>query len=150
MQLGKAIISEQGFYRWPNNSCITNNLRCIKFMIDQAQTSAVPEAAVAFLQVDPVDEDMVTLDEEENIPKETRGTYPVIVTPDDSTVKPHGLANVDRKPSQYTYKSKCDNATAVQRVFECIMAAKVDVSMAELMVLSPDFCKYMVDFCKVN
>ena len=30
------------------------------------------------------------------------------------------------------------------------MAVKADVSMAELMALSPDFHKYTVDFCKVN
>ena len=119
-------------------------------MVNQAQTSAVPEAAVAFLQVDPVDEDMVMLEEEENVPKETRGAYPVIITPDDSAVKPHGSANADRKPLQYTYKSKCNDATAIQRVFERVMAAKADVSTAELMALSPDFHKYTVDFCKVN
>ena len=148
--LGKVIICEQGFYRWPNNSCIPNNPKGIKFVVNQAQTSTVPEAAVAFLKVDPVDKDMVMLEEEESVLKETRGAYPAIVTPDGSAVKPQGSANADQKPSQYTYKSKCNNDGAIQRVFEHVMAVRVDVSMAELMALSPDFHKYMVDFCKVK
>ena len=149
VRLGKVIISEQGFYRWPNNSRIPNNPRGIKFVVDQAQASTVPDAAMAFLQVDPVDEDILAI-EEDSIPNKTRGAYPAIVTADDGAVKPQGSANGDRKPPQYTYKSKCDDASAVQRVFERVMSARVEVSPAELMALSPDFRKYTVNFCKVN
>ena len=110
---------------------------------------------MAFLQVDPVD-GMDVLEgveedvrEEDNI-QETRGAYPAIVTADNTSATTQGSANMDWKPPQYTYKSKCDDANAVQRVFDRVMAARADVSLAELMGLSLDFCKYTVDFCKVN
>ena len=110
---------------------------------------------MAFLQVDPVDGMDVLEGVEEDVREEddiqeTRGAYPAIVTADNTSATTQGSANMDWKPPQYTYKFKCDDANAVQRVFDHVMAARVDVSLAELMALSPDFHKYTVDFCKVN
>ena len=152
---GKVIINEQGFYRWPNDSRILNDPWGIKFVVDQAQASRVQGASVAFLQVDPVDGMDVLEGVEEDVREEddiqeTRGAYPAIVMVDNTPATTQGSANMDRKPPQYTYKSKCDDANAVQRVFDHVMAARVDVSLAELMALSLDFRKYTVDFCKVN
>ena len=46
--------------------------------------------------------------------------------------------------------SKCDDPRAVQRVFEYTLVVPANISVGELLSLSPDYQKYNVDFCKVN
>ena len=119
----------------------------------QAQETAplVHEGTMTFYQVDPVNkgEDMTAQDGQEGV-ENLRGVYPAIVSNNAAPSVPT-LAGADpTKKHQYQYKSKCDDSSAVQRVFEKLMPAKVDVSTGELMALSLDFRKYTVDFCKVN
>jgi hypothetical protein len=83
--------------------------------------------------------------------EEERGAYPAILSPAE-TMKSPQQASLDpsRKAAQYQYSLKCEDSSAVHRVFERTLAAPANISMGELLSLSPDYRKYNVDFCKVN
>ena len=78
--------------------------------------------------------------------------YPAIVSAATGAVKSqqHIPSEVNKKAAQFQYSSNCDDPSAVQRVFECTLAAPANISVGELLSLSPDYQKYNVDFCKVN
>ena len=52
--------------------------------------------------------------------------------------------------AQYQYTSKCDDASAVQHVFKRNLATPANVTWGELLVLSPDYRRYNVDYSKVS
>ena len=98
MRKSKAIIGDQGFYRWPNGARIPSDPRGIKFVIDQGlQMTASPVVTVGYLQVEPVGNltstsmvgvEMEEEEEEEDEEfEEMRGAYPVIIVADGAPAK---------------------------------------------------------------
>ena len=55
-----------------------------------------------------------------------------------------------KKVAQFQYTLKCDDPSAVQCVFKHTLAALANISVGELLSLSPEYWKYKVNFCKVN
>ena len=150
------VVFDMGFYRWPNGVRVQGHPQGLKTSVDlalQAQEPAplVHEGTATFYRVDPVGKEEAIMDrnEQENV-DDLKGVYPAIVSADTAPSLPTSAGTDSTKKAQYQYKSKCDDSSAVQRVFEKLMSARVDVSTGELMALSPDFHKYTVDFCKVN
>ncbi|KAF8469905.1 hypothetical protein JB92DRAFT_3135248 [Gautieria morchelliformis] len=125
---GKVIVGEHVFYRWPDGSRILNDPRGIKFLVDQAQTTRSQDGAVAFLQVEPVEGEGVIHWSERGddvvddcmAQERMRGAYLAMVSTKEASPRPSDSASKegDRKIPQYQSKSKCDDANAVQRVFE--------------------------------
>ena len=67
-----------------------------------------------------------------------------------SSAPHHAAPEPNRKAAQFQYMSKCEDASTVQRVFECNLAVPANVTWGELLTLSTDFQKYSVDFSKVT
>ena len=112
----------------------------------------VQEGTAAYYRVEPVGE----VEEEGESPavalEEAKGAYPAIVSAATGAVKSqqHVPSEGNKKAAQFQHSSKCDDASAVQWVFECTLVVPANISVGELLSLSPDYQKYNVDFCKVN
>ena len=101
----------------------------------------------------------IGLGEEEGIGENTevdfkgaRGAYPAIVSAamDAAKLLPHVVLEPNKKPAWFQHMSKCDDPNMVQHVFQCTLAAPANISVGELLSLSPNYQKYNVDFCNIN
>ena len=158
------VIFDMGFYRWPTGVRIQGHPQGLKASVDQVLQSHAPapviqEGTATYYRVDPVGVAVDVGVEDEDIGKNTevdvtgeRGAYPAMVSAAVEAAKSqqHVVPEPNKKAAQFQYTSKCDDPSAVQRVFERTLAAPANISVGELLSLSPEYRKYNVDFCKVN
>jgi hypothetical protein len=154
------VIFNEGCYRWPNGVRVQGHPQGLKVSVDLALRSQAPsqnvcEGTAAFYRVDSVDgvadwgeERGEVIREVVEGVEEPREVYLAIVSAAAEAGKPH--TELNKRSPQYQYSSKCDDPSAVQRVFEQTLAAPANISVGELLSLSPDYWKFSVDFCKVN
>ena len=114
------------------------------------------DVLASYMQVDPASGDIKEWAEEEGVTEDelgnAGGAYPAMVANNTALTQLPASAAPEpvKKTSQYQYKSKSDNPSALQHCFERDLDSPVNITWRELLALSPDFRKHTVDFCKVN
>ena len=128
--------------------------------IDQVLQSSTPapivqEGTAVYYRIGPIDGTEKNNDMNDDTVDATKDLYPAIVSATAEMVKMpsalhHILPESNKKTAQYQYTLKCDNASAVQHVFERNLATPANVTWGELLALSPDYRRYNVDYSKVS
>ena len=174
------VIQFEGWYRWPDKSRIESHPQGLKYVIDKALSDRAAAASpptnpslsqTLFFEVDPMPlqttpdaiPDAIGFIEEithssESIPTGQASHLAATASLDQSgrgsPVPPSNAKSwkaTDKKMAgQFQYKSKVEDNTMAQQLYDWALASLISVMPGELLAISPDIRRLFVDSCRVN
>ena len=171
VRLGK-VIQFEGWYRWPDKSRINSHLQGLKYVVDKALSdraaATVPAPSQAlFFKVHPIPAhtslDVMGFIEEvvhnsESIPTDRASHLAATASLEQSgqgspaplSDKKSWSATDKKVVGQFQYKSKADDHTTAQQLYDRALASSIAITPGKLLAISPDIRKLFVESCKVN